>query len=489
MARINDTSKYAFDTPSINDFVIGSDGDVSNKRTRNYRIKDILDLFYNGSEIPGIDQNNKVIEKVLGQIATEKTIADAVNETTEFEVTERDIPVFTCTKKIYIEPTGNGSPSQNPVLRLTRLKYLFKKGKGFYGVQVSNPTTEVFEGDFTEIYREEIEIASSTSQNPECYPIPNVAGNGAANAINLSGTYAITDGKDTYFQVFNVNGNGGSIVYRFIGGAGTYGVGATQVIASNLLTLEELGIQTSSTTNIRILESIPLFIPPGSSKSAVINALPTFTVTQNDLYIFNVVESITSSTSANVYLQAASYFLKRGKGIYGVGNPTAPLSESDFKLNYKEKSVATGSPKEVVYYNFDKSEQEDIVDAINDSETAVVVDDTYTTVVEKDGVSYSFIGANGSYGFGLLQADSGDIDELASEDYNFEGLKADIVTEILTAENTFTEKTTFAKMLKLTSVASLPVAPESGMVVNKGNVLHFHDGTQWHTLDMTPLMS
>lgn len=484
MARINDTSKYAFDTPSINDFVIGSDGDVSNKRTRNYRIKDIINLFYNGSEIPGIDQNNKVVEKVLGQIATDKTIADAVNETTEFEVTERDIPVFSCTKKIYIEPTGNGSPSQNPVLRLVRLKYLFRKGKGFYGVEVSNPTTEVSEGDFTEIYREEIEIASSTSQNPECYPIPNVAGNGAANAINLSGTYAITEGKDTYFQVFNVNGNGGSIVYRFIGDAGTYGVGATQVTPSNLLTLEEIGIQPTTTTNIRILESIPLFIPAGSNKSAVINALPTFAVTQNDLYIFNVVESITSSTSTNVFLQAASYFLKRGKGIYGVGNPTAPLSESDFKLNYKEKSVATGSPKEVVYYNFDKSEQEDIVDAINDSETAVVVDDTYTTVVEKDGVSYSFIGANGSYGDGLLQADENDVAELVKEEYELEEFKEELFEDIFGAENSFLEKITFDKLVKLTSQATLPT-PESGMIVNHNKVLKFYNGSSWYTIDMT----
>src|SRR5690606_949779 len=233
-----------------------------------------------------------------------------------------------------------------------------------------------------EIVREEILIESSSSLKPEHYSVPNISGASAVNAINTSGTYAILDGKDYYFQVFNVNGNGGSIVYRFVGDEGTYGVGATQVIGSNLLTLEELGIVTSSTTNITIKESIPLFIPAGSSKSAVINALPTFTVTQNDLYIFNVIESITSPTTSNVSLQSASYFLKRGKGTYGVGNPTAPIREADFKLNYKEKITPTLSPKEVVYYNFDKSAEEDIVDAINASETAVVVDDTYTTVVE-----------------------------------------------------------------------------------------------------------
>jgi hypothetical protein len=485
MARINDTSRYAYDAPSTNDYVIGTDGDSTNKKTRNYRISDILQLFLDGSEIDGIDQNNKFIEKSLGLVATETTVAEAVMALPEFQIGERELYVFTLTKKIYDEGAGSGSPTQNPIMKLYLFKYIFKKGKGYYGVETSNPTTELDMGDFIEMRRDEIEIASTTSENPVLYTVSNTNGQSAVNAINTSGTYAILDGKDAYFQVFNVGGLGGSIIYRFVGEEGSYGVGATQVVSGNLITIEELGIATASTTNISIKESIPLFVPAGSTKAAVINALPTFTVSQNELYIFNVVETITSTTSANVFLQTASYFLKRGKGVYGTGNPTAPLTESDFKLNFKESSSNTNSPKPVDYYNFDKSGEDDIVAAINASPTPVVKNNDNTTVVEFEGIKYNFVGANGSYGNGLLQADSEDIEELENDNYTIDELTEVVTDSIVGSKNTFTEAQTFDKLIQLTSVSVLPTPADSGMIVNRNNVLHFYNGTSWYTLDMT----
>lgn len=476
MPQIGNTTLYPKQIPTINDYLIGTDGDVNNKRTHNYAIQDILALFLANSDIEGIDQNNLVVEKNLGALGDEDTLWDVVNGLPQFQVTEKQLFVFKFSQRKFV---GGDTPSSgDPVLTLITFTYYFKAGKGYYGIEDTEITTELDESDFLFITKEEVDLPAPGGVEPQVYFIPNVAGDTALIAINTSGTYAVIDGQDVYFNISNVNGAGGYIIYRFIGDAGTYGVSATQVIGSNLLTLEEMGLQSTATTNIRFLQTVPLYVSPSTTKAAVVNALPSFTVTKNDIYVFNFIEVITSE---NIYLQKGSYFLMRGKGVYGVGSSSLPIQDSEFLLNFKEKSNATSSPKEVVYYNFDKSAEEDIVDAINASETAVVINDAFTNVVEKDGVQYAFIGANGNYGFGLLQADSGDIEELVAEDYNAE----ELIAQLLAQENTFAEKTTFAKMIKLTSQASLPTA-ESGMVINHNNELRFYNGSGWYTIDLTP---
>lgn len=472
MARINDTSKYAYDSPSINDYVIGTDGDSTNKKTRNYKISDILQLFLDGSEIEGIDQNNKVIEIYLGRISVDNeeiTVADAVNALPEFQIGEEENYAFTLTKEINSSATVNRPPE----LRIQTLRYLLKPGKGYYGTEVSNPTTEVEINDFYFIDKEEISLQGSTSLAPVAYYITNTAGQAAAAAINAAGTYAVIDGKDVYFQVSNDNGTGRVVLYRFIGSAGTYGIGGTQVVSGNLLSSEAIGIQTSGTTNIRFIESPPIYIPTGSSKSEVVNALPTFTVTQNEAYIFNFRQTYYGpGATPTAYILSSSYFLKRGKGIYGVGTGVPPLTESDFKLNFKESSQSTLGTLPVTYVILDGSDEADVVDAINASETAIVKDDDNSLIIEKDNVKYKFIGANGTYGDGNLQCDEDDIEELSENDSVFpDDIELGNVT---------------IKDVLVLPPRTLPSSPVSGMIVNVSNTILFYNGTGWYTLDMTP---
>jgi hypothetical protein len=486
MAKINDTSRYTYDSPSEDDYLVGTDGDANTRKTRNYRIKDVMALF----PASGVNQNNTVNYKRFGPIDIATNVADSVNAMQQFEVTETENVIFTCSK--YFPRSGDGvqripgTPVDTDIYFYT---YLFRLGKGFYGISVDTPTTPVALNDFIEIERVIATVASSTDQDPIIFTIPNATGLDKLNAINAGGTYVISSGKDVYFNVANVDGLGKNIIYRFVGVAGTYGVGGLQVLEADLITWHDSNTTSSATTNIKIVDVLPMSLGAGQTKSGLINAMTPFTVSQNELYIFNFRTALV--IGGRSYIFASSWFLKRGKGTYGATiNDTNVLRDSDLKLNFKEIVAASETTDDLVYYNLDAIDENNIVDAINVSPTAIVIDGVNFNVIEKDGVSYKFIGADGSYGEGLTQAVLADLEEIGDAANLISSDEDVIIASLMNRDNTFLQTNIFEKAVTIEDILilpprTLPLAPVNGTIANVGNTVLFYNGTSWYTLDMT----
>lgn len=443
MGKINNTNRYTFDVPSEKDFLVGTDGDGTNRKTRSYRIQDVIDLFPN----QGVNQNNLGLLIGVGVIPDGSNIANVINSRPQFEVTERDITIFTCSKYVTIGEGFAGRPGTPVGMDIISYKYLLKLGKGWYGTSIDRPTITLDMFDLIEIFQSSITIPSTSDQLPVPYLIQNPDGLSALQAINTLGIYLVEAGKDVYFTITNVDGEGKEIVYRFVGATGVYGIGNTQVIATDLLTLGEMGIGSSN--NIKVVKvNSNKAIGPSQTKASIVMALPTFTITENDLYVFGFREPVI--VNGNQEILASSWLFKKGKGIYGVGSPLGILTDDDFELNFKEvlASFPIGNPVEYTNLDFYGNAGVDVITAINTSTDPIMILPATDNLLEKNRTVYKFIGAIGIYGLGNMQAVLGDLEELSPEVIS--------IDTILDGDSTFTGDNIFEKVPQIEDNAVNP---------------------------------
>lgn len=481
MGKIGDKTRYGEQTPSINDYLIGTDGDVANKATHNYPIRDLVTLFLENSEIEGIVQDNRAVLKNLGQAQPSDSIASLVNNTPEFYIGEQEIFVFTFFRNLNVNPNvDQGSIlSPNRDVNLITYKYLFTRGKGFYGTEIDNVTRTVSLDDFILIEEKSTRLPSRNGFPPIVHYLPNTTIKPLLQALNTGGTFIIDSNTPTYFNVNNINGYNSGNIYVFVGASGTYGLGATQFISSDLLTLEEAGLSSSPTSSIKIVESIPIFIPLNSSIPQIVNSLSPFYVSENELLIFNFRKAI-QNTNYSSYIEKSSYFFKRGKGSYNAHIEHVPFTDNDFKLNYKEPNNHVSDLPNIRYYYFNTANT-NIVDAVNSSKDPIVKSDATETLIESTDKLYKLIGANGNYGSGMLQITVSDLEEIDNVPCDCDTIKAETINEILTTEKTYLEKTSFDKMIKLQPIPT-PDVLEDGMVWIEGKSLRYYIGGTIYTV-------
>lgn len=203
-----------------------------------------VNLIGNGSEgdpyiISATGQNNKTvtlralpyIESYNGRnYYTQELISLATDESEPFTVNEDEIYII-----------NNKYPSiTSDVFSIKVDFYLLKKGKGNYG----KGQTTTLESDYFLIKTlTSSQVTISQALAPEVYIIESDDFTSPELAVNASNQgYTITDEGDVYFIINTPQTTRpeGSIVYRFVGVAGVYGLGGITTVASDFLLVEDL---------------------------------------------------------------------------------------------------------------------------------------------------------------------------------------------------------------------------------------------------------
>lgn len=497
MAKIKNTRIYPRDLEiSGEELLVGSDTDERGK-TKNYRIRDIARYVFEGRVIEGIDQNNisRIVD--VGELNPEggnRSVSDAVNALVEFEVYEDEIFYFSCFTERRTEPSLGFSQEVHERVLVNYL-YLFRKGKGIYGRAINNETTPVSESDFILLNKEEIRLPSIFDKQPVVYHVSNPSGLSAVDAINNSGRlYDALGDSDVYFQVSNVLGKTSNSVYRFVGPSGTYGDGGDLMQNSYILTLNEAGIRTECTKNIRIVE-FNINVLPGQTKADAINNLDEFKITQDELALFRFKKSLPGGR-----VEISSWFSKRGAGRYNVSGAifqTRRWEDSDLVLNEKEILYLTGTESkgenpqvQHVYIPDDNSKS--VIESINDSDTPVIVNsNSYISVIEKNYLFFQFVGPDGIYGRGYESCSEEDLKELVPFDKHNEDID---INDLYYGTNKWQGSNSFGgyteiKELTFTGHTVLPQnANENTLISFNGQLIVFLNG-QWNVLSLKPLMS
>lgn len=453
MAVIGNIKKYGLkEIPVVGDRVFGWDN--VKQELISFKVEDL-----SGATIENPIQNNKIITIELGEIPKGLSVSEIINQLQTFEVADDEIASFLATESIILSDNS---------IQITNLIYFLKTGKGIYG----DGNTQINNNDLINV-KSEVTLFDSGEENvaPEVYTLYNIAGNTYLNAINNSSAqYVISSNADVYFVIHNVSGENGKKTYRFVGANGTYGQGATQVQASDLLKIEEN--QLTQSANIRIRQTPVMGINDYQEKSFKINIRPSFEILDNEIWLANFKEfrilnyankSGTLPPISQTEIWESSYFITKGKGIYGYGG--TPLNEDDLILN-NEKLV---SQPDIPVPDLDDTDVAIIpapsggytnpVDDINNSETTIKKEESTTTIViEHDEDYYLFKGGVGEYGKNKTQIDDTFLEKIEplSETVSQSNIftKKIVLTpsDIKAAENTFIP------------IASIP-APDSQHII------------------------
>lgn len=415
MAVVGNIERYPLKTPETTDRVFGWDETLG--EFVSFNVAD----FVGGNVINPI-QNNKVPVKPLGNITT--NIANLVNSTPQFEVKEDEILAFTAIKNEVTGGEGNSAyrqaPGGNPILNMTSLTYILKTGKGFYGSTINTPTTQLHVGNFLLVDKRISLIDLTQGDNPLVFNIPNQANNNLLIAINLAETYVIPSNQDTFFVVNNAPDINGRSIYRFVGASGTYGENGSPIQLSDLLLIEDDSSQIID-NNIKVIEKAPITIQIGENKITKLNNAPFFRVRDNEVHIINFREFKVERGERVLY--ESSYFLKKGKGNYGLAGleSTTTLTERDLKINFEKlvliPSISVPVPTGTVGVSvinepatgFSTPSQD-----INLSQESIVKTTGQTLIVEHNKKFYDFVAADGTYGANDLQTSPSDFEAYTS---------------------------------------------------------------------------
>jgi hypothetical protein len=235
MAKIKKKDRYPEDVViTDNDYLIGTDADESN-RTKNFPIKSIADYIASKANADtSFIQNNKVVEldALDGLNQQEPVISQAVNLSTNFTINGDEI--FFINNQFSSRGTAT-------TLSTYRNTYIFKKGKGNYGL---NSGLELVEEDFLLIRSV---LLSSVPLNgglpPRVEYIESTDITDPSSTVNTSSdSYDILNNRDTYFvvQSFLKETPRPTIIYRFVGIVGSYGLGGTATVEADFLLVEDL---------------------------------------------------------------------------------------------------------------------------------------------------------------------------------------------------------------------------------------------------------
>lgn len=231
MGRINNINRYKQTELTGETIILGSRKPFG--ETVNYDINDIaqyISQFIEGGGTTPMNQNNKVILRNAFFEGSDK-IEDRVNAQEPFEVKEDEIFIFVTPKTTSHHRTDGSTITTTVTLGL---KYwLFKKGKGWYGVGEDLTTTN----DFF-LLKETNELTFPT-EDPIVYSIITTVPTDPADAVNNSSdSYNIVTGTDVYFYLVNNKGIEQAI-YRFVGNAGLYGNGGDLAVSGDFLLIED----------------------------------------------------------------------------------------------------------------------------------------------------------------------------------------------------------------------------------------------------------
>lgn len=408
MTRINNLTVYNKDTNLTGEeYLIGSDTDDFG-RTKNYQLKDIARYTFEDSDIEGIDQNNRVILFDMGDMENYPNgVSEALNSLPEYRISDKEILIVDSFKSFYEPPTfaqHNNFYKNNPPLKIINYRHIFKLGKGYYGIPDENHTKLIHPEDLILLNSSEESLPSETGKKPILYTILNADGKTSHQAINEDSVFEIENGTDVYF---NIHRKGLKMTYRFIGDPGTYGIGETQVEASDLLLMDKDELSLTAINDISVREIAPIFIPNSSTKADVVNTMPPINKSKGEITVFNFRQWKEEGVAAR--LELSSWLFKRNQGKYG--NPDeggVPVSNADFILISKIYSQSSGLSNSN-YVNFDLSEEQNLVDAINNNEELIELSSDTTTLVERNKDVYELTGEEGLYGKGHLQISEGNL--------------------------------------------------------------------------------
>ena len=259
MAKIKNKDRYPEDVViTDNDYLIGTDADESN-RTKNFPIKSIAQYIASTANADtSFIQNNKVIEidALDGLNQQEPVVSQAVNLSTNFTINGDEI-FF-----IHNQFSARGTATTLITYRNT---YIFKKGKGVYGL---NSGVTLVEEDFLlikSIILSSIPIDSGLPPKVEYITAIDITD--PSTAINTSSdNYDILNNRDTYFVIQSTSKAipRPKIIYRFVGGVGTYGLGGTATVEGDFLLVEDL----SNTNTINDVYAVQVLIDTISGVTA-----------------------------------------------------------------------------------------------------------------------------------------------------------------------------------------------------------------------------
>jgi len=267
MAKIKNILRYPQDVKiTENDYVIGTNAD-SNKVTKNFKVGDLLDFFETRSNIIG--QNNVFVEKQYegnGGFLFEK-VSEAVNSNTAFTVAATELYIVSNAYIVY--------PSIGTFYFKTDY-YLFKRGKGTYGL---GQTLTIEEDFFFLRTTEGKSFVQIGNLDPTIETIVYTSLTNPVEAVNTSAeTYSIQLNRDTFFIIKSTSQTVPvpNIVYRFVGSAGTYGFGGTLTVEEDFLLIEDQS-QTSTTNAINAVSVLfqPLEFLSGTNVQEAIESLYT----------------------------------------------------------------------------------------------------------------------------------------------------------------------------------------------------------------------
>ena len=259
MAKIKNKDRYPEDVViTDNDYLIGTDADESN-RTKNFPIKSIAQYIASTANADtSFIQNNKVIEidALDGLNQQEPVISQAVNLSTNFTINGDEI---------FFIHNQFSSRGTSTTLITYRNTYIFKKGKGNYGL---NSGVTLLEEDFLLI--KSILLSSIPIVNglpPKVEYIIAIDITDPSSAVNTSSNnYEVLNNRDTYFVVQSVSERipRPTIIYRFVGNVGNYGLGGTATVEADFLLVEDL----SNPDNFNEISAIQVLIDTISGVTA-----------------------------------------------------------------------------------------------------------------------------------------------------------------------------------------------------------------------------
>lgn len=365
-----------------------------------------------GGDSPDIDPDNIDIVRRIRSASVSKTdVLAAINNLEMYGIDDKQSLWFLVLAPETIYTAGRINP---PVMS----KYkMVNYGKGTYGA-------DTFQLELTDL--ELINAAKAAAQDIELQPGTDIISFGSltsqsvASWLRSQSPARNIQPQSEGYTLFKGSVNGIETTYLWLGTEGTHTTPETLPVIADFLALEELIVATNQ-DNIDIKKSFTLPNRDYNTETvlSIINSLPAYKVNENQSVWFVGNQSRRVMTDMPV-LPGSNFsinpliikykMLNKGKGTYGLGQ--TQLLASDIELVYSNEATLNDleSVPTTQIIPFTPATGQTVSGWLNTQLVPIEIqpqEDGYTifkSAVAEDGLSYLWIGYDGTYGVGNSQS-------------------------------------------------------------------------------------